>query len=192
LIYRHGEYFILTNDITSNFAFLKEHDPIFFQLAVNAEQAFTADPNTTLIKLRQLGEAFAQEVAARCGIKFNETTSQLDLLYKIHGEIGFEPQIKELFYTLRVEGNRATHQFKTKHKEAMDGLKIARNLAIWFHRAFAKNTSNFKPGSFTAPSDPSAHLSGLQNQIPTSIHLGLLNTSSSCASSFLTTKLVIC
>ena len=59
----------MTKNITSNFAFLEEHDPIFFQLAVNAEQAFAADPNTTLIKLRQLGEAFAQEVAARCGVK---------------------------------------------------------------------------------------------------------------------------
>jgi type I restriction enzyme R subunit len=75
------------------------------------------DPNTTLIKLRQRGEAFAQEVAARCGVIFDKSTSQSDLLYKIHREIGFEPQIKELFYTLRVEGNKATHQFKTKaHK----------------------------------------------------------------------------
>tara|TARA_R110001606_G_scaffold397366_1_gene573650 strand:- start:1715 stop:2119 length:405 start_codon:yes stop_codon:yes gene_type:complete len=130
----------------------------FFQLA---DQAFAADPNTTLIKLRQLGEAFAQEVAARCGVVFDDSTSQSDLLYKIHREIGFEPQIKELFYTLRVEGNKATHQFKTKHKEAMDGLKVARNLAIWFHRSFAKNTDNFKPGSFAAPPDPSAQLSAL-------------------------------
>ncbi len=56
----------------SNFAFLKEHDPIFLQLARAAEQAFSADPNTTLIKLRQLGEAFAQDMAARCGIAFIE------------------------------------------------------------------------------------------------------------------------
>jgi type I restriction enzyme R subunit len=165
LICKQGEYFILTKNITSNFAFLEEHDPIFFQLAVNAEQAFAADPNTTLIKLRQLGEAFAQEVAARCGVIFDNSTSQSDLLYKIHREIGFEPQIKELFYTLRIEGNKATHQFKTKHKEAMDGLKVARNLAIWFHRSFAKNTDNFNPGSFTALPDPSAQLSALQNQI---------------------------
>jgi type I restriction enzyme R subunit len=98
----------LTNGITSNFEFLKEYDPMFFQLTVNAEQAFAADPNTTLIKLRQLGEAFAQEIAARCGILFDDTTSQSDLLYKIHREIGFEPQIKDLFHTLRIEGNKAT------------------------------------------------------------------------------------
>lgn len=113
-----------------NFSFLKEHDPIFEHLATNAEQAFAADPNTTLIKLRQLGEAFAQEVAARCGVLFDDTTSQSDLFFKIHRQVAFEPEIKELFHTLRVEGNRATHEFKTKHKEAMDGLKVARDLAV--------------------------------------------------------------
>ncbi|MGK0371309.1 MAG: type I restriction enzyme R subunit [Glaciecola sp.] len=151
--------------MTSNFTFLKEHDPLFFQLALNAEQAFAADPNTTLIKLRQLAEAFAQEIAVRCGILFDDKTSQSDLLYKIHREIGFEPQIKDLFHTLRIEGNKASHKFKTKHKEALDGLKVARSLAIWFHRAFAKNADKFKLGSFIAPPDPSAQLSDLQKQI---------------------------
>jgi type I restriction enzyme R subunit len=41
----------------SNFEFLSEHDPVFFQLASTAERVFSGDPNTTLIKLRQLGEA---------------------------------------------------------------------------------------------------------------------------------------
>jgi type I restriction enzyme R subunit len=138
---------------------------MFFQLANNAEQVFAADPNTTLIKLRQLGEAFAQEVAARCGVIFDDYTSQSDLLFKIHRQVGFDPQIKDLFHTLRVEGNKATHQFKTKHKGAMDGLKVARNLAIWFHRSFGKNVNNFKPGAFVSPPDPSQQLTTLQNQI---------------------------
>jgi hypothetical protein len=34
-------------------------------LATTAEKAFRADPNTTLLKLRQLGEALAQDVACR-------------------------------------------------------------------------------------------------------------------------------
>ncbi|SEQ39366.1 hypothetical protein SAMN03080615_01350 [Amphritea atlantica] len=41
----------------SNFAFLAEYDPIFQQLANAAERSFSRDPNTTLIKLRQLAEA---------------------------------------------------------------------------------------------------------------------------------------
>ena len=55
---------------------------MFLQLARTAEQVFAADPNTTLIKLRQLGEALAQDIAARSGIEFTSETSQADLLFR--------------------------------------------------------------------------------------------------------------
>ncbi|MCK9394106.1 MAG: type I restriction-modification system endonuclease [Methylobacter sp.] len=152
-------------DDKSNFDFLKEHDPVFFQLAVAAEQQFSADPNTTLIKLRQLGEALAQDIAARCGVEFDEKTSQIDLLYKLNREISLDPNIRDLFHTLRIEGNKATHQFRTQHKEAMDGLRLARVLAIWFHQAFGKQGTAFKPGSFITPIDPSQQLRELSSQI---------------------------
>ncbi len=64
----------------SNFGFLEEHDSLFVQLAFSAERAFASDPNTTLIKLRQLGEALAQQLAALEGIYFDDQTSQADLL----------------------------------------------------------------------------------------------------------------
>lgn len=74
--------------ISSNFAFLAEHDPVFLQLAGTAEQVFAADPNTTLIKLRQLGEALAQDIAARAGIEFDGKTSQADLLFRLNSASG--------------------------------------------------------------------------------------------------------
>lgn len=46
------------------------------QLASAAERAFASDPNTTLIKLRQLGEAIAQHIAALVGVEFDEQTTQ--------------------------------------------------------------------------------------------------------------------
>lgn len=152
-------------DDKSNFCFLQEHDPLFFQLATSAERAFASDPNITLIKLRQLGEALAQDLAARCGIEFDDKTSQADLLFKLNREIRLETNVAELFHTLRIEGNRATHQFKTQHKEALNGLRIARALAIWFHQAFGKQGANFKPGPLIAPTDPSQHLRALTIQI---------------------------
>ena len=143
---------------SSNFNFLSEHDSLFADLAGAAEQAFSSDPNYTLIKLRQLGEALAQHLAALSGVEFDEQTSQSDLLYRLNKELRLEPQVKELFHTLRIEGNKATHQFRTRHKEAMDGLKLARELAIWFHRSFGKEGASFKPGPFIPPPDPSAEL----------------------------------
>ncbi len=103
----------------SNFDFLQEHDSVFFQLASAAEQSFVGDPNTTLIKLRQLGEALAQDLAARCGIGFDENTTQADLLFKLNRQIRLDPNIRDLFHTLRIEGNRATGQ----HISLRPGIK---------------------------------------------------------------------
>ncbi|MET4026517.1 type I restriction enzyme R subunit [Marinobacter sp. MBR-99] len=150
---------------SGNFSFLSEHDSLFVELAESAERAFASDPNTTLIKLRQLGEALAQHLAALSGIEFDEQTSQSELLYRLNRELRLEPQIKELFHILRIEGNKATHQFRTQHKEAMDGLRVARALAIWFHRSFGKAGASFKPGPFVPPADPSAQLRQLQSDI---------------------------
>ncbi len=150
---------------SSNFSFLAEHDPVFLQLANTAEQVFAADPNTTLIKLRQLGEAIAQDIAARVGIELTAETKQTDLLFKLSREINLDPTIRGLFHTLRIEGNKATHQFRTQHKEAMDGLKVARALAIWFHQSFGNTSGDFKPGPFVALADPSAQLRELQIEI---------------------------
>ncbi|MBK3868811.1 type I restriction-modification system endonuclease [Pseudomonas stutzeri] len=150
---------------SSNFAFLQEHDPVFLQLASTAEQVFASDPNTTLVKLRQFGEALAQDLASRAGIEFDATTTQSDLLYKLSREIQLDQNIRSLFHTLRVEGNRAILEFRTQHREAMDGLKVARALAIWYHQTFSKNTHAFKPGPFVTPADPSSPLRDLQSQI---------------------------
>ncbi|MCH8530924.1 MAG: type I restriction-modification system endonuclease [Saccharospirillum sp.] len=155
---------------SANFAFLAEHDALFVELAGAAERAFASDPNTTLIKLRQFGEALAQHLAALSGIEFDDQTSQAELLYRLNRELRLEPQIKELFHILRIEGNKATHQFRTQHREAMDGLKVARALAIWFHKAFSQASDSFKPGAFVAPADPSAQLRQLQHNIDSLRH----------------------
>jgi type I restriction enzyme R subunit len=139
--------------VTVNFSFLEEHDPLFVQLATTAENVFASDPNTTLIKLRQLGEAMAQFIAVKMGVSFDEQTSQHDLIYRIDREMRLDPTVKNLFHALRIEGNKATHEFTTRHQEAMQGLRLARNLAIWFHRSFSDKTDNFKPGAFQPPQD---------------------------------------
>lgn len=136
-----------------NFNFLAEHDPMFLQLATAAELAFANDPNTTLIKLRQLGEAMAQHIATVSGIEFDDQTTQADLLYKLGRELSLDYTVRHLFKTLRIEGNKATHQFKSQHQEALDVLKLARELAVWFHRAFSRQAQTFTPPPFVEPSN---------------------------------------
>ncbi|WP_186198169.1 type I restriction-modification system endonuclease [Burkholderia gladioli] len=149
---------------TGNFSFLAEHSPLLAQLGSAAEKIFAADPNASLIKLRQFGEAMAQDLAARLGVGFDQIT-QADLLFRLERESGLDRTVKSLFHTLRVEGNKATHQFETQHREAMDGLRVARALAIWFHQSFGERGTAFKPGPFIPPEDPSAHLRNLQTEI---------------------------
>ncbi|MDX1302048.1 type I restriction-modification system endonuclease [Photobacterium sp.] len=153
------------NGIQSNFYFLASHDPIFLQLAQSAERAFSSDPNTTLVKLRQFAEAIAQDLAMRCSIEFDDKTNQADLLFRINRELRLESQIISLFHGLRKAGNQAVHQFKTEHKPALAGLRVARDIAIWYHRAFGKQGVDFKVGEFVIPQDPSKQLTELQTQI---------------------------
>lgn len=148
----------------SNFGFLAKHEPLFFQLGSSAERLFAFDPNASLLKLRQLGEAMARSIAARLTISFDDRTTQIDLLYDINRQINLDTTVRELFHTLRTEGNRAAHEFTTTFKEAMDALKVARQLAMWYHRAFNK-AADFKPGPFKPPTDPAAQLRELQARI---------------------------
>ncbi|BBM01955.1 restriction endonuclease subunit S [Microbulbifer sp. GL-2] len=150
---------------SKNFGFLAEHDALFVQLASSAERALYSAPNTTLIKLRQLGEALAQHIATISGVAFDEQTTQMKLVDRLARELSFSPEVRDLFRTLRVEGNRATHQFQTKHKEAIDCLRVARTLAVWFHRAFDRKGATFKAGPFVPPSDPSENLRELHTEI---------------------------
>lgn len=41
-----------TSEQPTSFDYLEGHDPIFIQLALAAERAFSSDPNTNLQKLR--------------------------------------------------------------------------------------------------------------------------------------------
>jgi len=68
--------FITPETPHSNFAFLAEYDPIFQQLANAAERSFSSDPNTTLIKSRQLGKALARAKDAQ-PLVYNLTQSIL-------------------------------------------------------------------------------------------------------------------
>lgn len=149
----------------TNFDFLAVYDPLLVQITATAERLFSSDPNTTLMKLRQFGEALAQNIAARLNISREDNPNQQELLYRLDRELQFDPAIRQLFHTLRIEGNKATHQFQTRHREAMDALKVARALAIWFHQTFGDAGSQFNPGPFVPPHDPSEQLNKSQSAI---------------------------
>ncbi|WP_367104220.1 type I restriction-modification system endonuclease [uncultured Psychrobacter sp.] len=153
------------NEIASNFYFMEEHDPIFLELACNAERVFKSDPNTTLIKIRQLGEALAKDLARRNNVIFDKDIKQYQLIGKLARELYLDYNIKNIFHKIREEGNEANHEFKTSHHEASEALKLARSLCVWYHRNYGKNARNFKPKPFANLPDPSEQLQSLNQQV---------------------------
>ena len=152
---------------TSNFEFLKQYDELLFKLAETAEHCFVPDPNTTLVKIRQLGEALAQDIAARVGIEYSSSFKQIDLLRELDYKLTLDPSVKDAFHVIRKQGNDANHQFNSStHRDALIVLQLAWKLSGWFYKIFAGD-KNLKLGKFVKPEDPSTQLRELEERIRT-------------------------
>lgn len=135
---------------SQNFAFLAEHDPIFLQLASSAERNFTTDPNTTLVKVRQLGEALAQDIATRLGVAFDNNIKQVDLINLLHKEGIFGKSATDAFHFIRKAGNDATHTFTSDKDTALKCLKMIHSLFAMYHSTF---DNNFTAPDFITPTE---------------------------------------
>lgn len=150
---------------SSNFAFLSEHSRLLAELGASAERIFPFDPASCVVKLRLLAEAITQDIAARIGVNLSQP-SQNELLRAVDMRLGMDTQVRQLFHLLRRTGNLAAHEIDHQigYREGLDAIKVAREIAVWFHRSFGKNP-DFKPGPFVMPDDPSRRLNELQQQI---------------------------
>ncbi|MEZ4271519.1 MAG: type I restriction-modification system endonuclease [Myxococcota bacterium] len=153
-------------ETSANFGFLKAHDPLLLRLAADAEAYFTRDPNTSLFKLRQLGEALAQQVAATAGLwsRDDQPQNQIDLLRDLEDSGFIDRDVAQLFHLVRKSGNQAAHEFTSQHAEAMNVMRATRKAAVWFHRTIGRNPK-FKPGEFQAPKDPTDKLRALEEEV---------------------------
>jgi type I restriction enzyme, R subunit len=153
----------------SSFSFLAAYGPLYLRLAEVAEQSLPLDPNTTLLKLRQLAEAFAKHAAAKAGLLADRRDGgqhQADVLSMLEARGILRDHIAEVFHALRKRGNRATHDFTGTRQEALEALALAYKLAVWFHKTFgdAHVRSSFKADAYVPPVDPSARLRELEEQ----------------------------
>ena len=138
--------------ITSNFAHLAEHDEQLVRLGVLAERYFADDPNTAILKLRQLAELLAQQVAARIGVYTSPDEAQYELIRRLQDQGILNLETAQLFGEVRRAGNAASHALSGDHSTALAALKITWQLGVWFHRTF-KNPG-FKSGAFIPPKPP--------------------------------------
>jgi type I restriction enzyme R subunit len=147
-----------------NFAFLAAHDDHLVALGTLAERFFADDPNTCLLKLRQFAELLAQRAAANAGIYSTYEENQVDLLGRLRSRGIVSREVADLFHGVRKAGNAANHSLTGDHREALHQLRIARELAIWFHRAFGGNPK-FSPGPFVPPPDPAKETDALRAEL---------------------------
>ena len=150
-----------------NFAFLKHHDELLVRLAQTAEACFVADPNTTLIKMRQLGEELAKTIASRVGVNAGSEIKQIDLLRELDYTLRLDTQVKDAFHTLRKLGNPAAHDItSSSHRDALKALQVGHALSAWFHSQFGGDKAkDFKMAAFVKPQDPSEKVRQLEQAL---------------------------
>ncbi len=154
-----------------NFLFLAAHDDLLARYGALAERYFADDPNTALLKLRQFAEHLAQQAAARSAAYTSTDTPFVDVLNHLWDRGLLTPEVSQLFHGIRKAGNDAAHNHAGTARDALHQLKMARKLAIWFHRTFGADP-NFNPGPFVPPPNPkgaeaelAAELQALREQL---------------------------
>jgi type I restriction enzyme R subunit len=139
--------------VSSNFDFLANQDDRLARLGTLAERYFFDDAPSALIKLRQLGEFIAKDVAARHGLLPSSIVSFDDVLRSLKLKSVLPREVTDWLFHLKRAGNAAAHEDAGNTGQALAGLKIARAVAVWFHRSYG-GSPNFRPGPFVPPAAP--------------------------------------
>jgi len=147
-----------------NFGFLAAHDTQLVQVADQAERLFAEHPNASLMMLRLFAELLAQRVAASAGVFASYEENQSELLGRLRGQGVITRDVADLFHAIRKAGNAASHQAQGDHRIALQLLRMARELGIWFHRGFGA-PGNFAPGPFVPPPDPRGETKALAAEL---------------------------
>jgi type I restriction enzyme, R subunit len=147
----------------TNFAHLQEHDEQLLRLGMLAEKYFADDPNTCLLKLRQLAEFLAQLVASRVGLFFSTDEAQYELLRRLQDRGILPREVAQLFGEIRRSGNAANHALMGDHRTALSNLKIAWQLGLWFHHTFKDPA--FSSGPFIPPVAPKDESDELRTEL---------------------------
>ena len=132
---------------SANFGFLRE--PLPARLGALAELHALGDPNSSLLKSRQVAEALLQGAAARLGIPAGVEGSQLALIRALEDDGILGGELADVFHAIRKSGNAAAHRFGGTAADAVAVLRLARAAAVWYHQSFAD--PRFRPGPFVPP-----------------------------------------
>ena len=136
-----------------NLGYLAQQDQTLVLLGSLAEKYFTDDPSTSLLKLRQFAELLTNLIAAHHGLCDRTETTFESTLRRLSYDRMLPKETADVFHQLRRLGNAAAQEISGTHAEALTGLKLARQLGLWFYRTYAKQPK-FNAGPFVPPAKP--------------------------------------
>lgn len=142
-------------DVNSpNFGFLAPGAAALHRLAVQAERYCLEDPPTTLVKLRAFAELLCERLGDHFGAGFTAEADLIDMIRVLQGKDVLEFRQREMLHALRRAGNDAAHDNLGDTRLAMQNLKYARALAMWYHQVFLGGPPAGGYGPFRVPPDP--------------------------------------
>ena len=135
-----------------NFDFLELLDPALMHQAALAERYCIDDPSASLTKLRLFGELLAKNIAARFGVYTDSQAQLIDTIKELKFRDILDNKLADMFHSIRLAGNAAVHEDKGTVRDALQNLRFAQQLAVYFYRVF--KDPKFKPGPFRIPPNP--------------------------------------
>lgn len=119
----------------SKFTFLEPKYPELFKVAELSEKLIHIDPSSSLAKTRLFSEKLSKlvwEFEGLDGFEGNQIERIKHLFYaNIIPEI-----VKDILHTIRISGNKASHQGERSNREAFFVLKKSYQLARWFYETY--------------------------------------------------------
>ncbi|MEU9029298.1 DEAD/DEAH box helicase family protein [Streptomyces sp. NPDC048383] len=131
-----------------NFGFLLADLPLLVAYGAAAESHVFDDPNTSLIKSRQFGEALAEELVSRGRVRV-EGSTQFDRLKALDREGYLHGDVGNAFHEVRTLGNDANHKGHDSAEDAFRALQTCFRLGVWYHRLLTGSREQF---TFVPPS----------------------------------------
>lgn len=123
----------------SNFYFLKNDWNILARIGEMAEYNLNNDPNTAIIKIRQLGEYIAKAIIKAERIEDIDNDNQLDRIKLLKEKDLITDEIEEIFHIIRKKGNRAVHKGFEDKDEAETLLSLVVKLSAWFNELYGSD-----------------------------------------------------
>lgn len=140
--------------MSSNFDFFPKNWNYLKELAINAESNVYSDPRAALSELRLFCEGLTEGVFHFNGLNLNDSTmNQYEKLNYLSEKVSIAPDVIDMLQLIRKAGNKAAHDHKTKitPQMAMDTLKKAYLLAVWFMKMYIDH--GYQPHSFVKPTN---------------------------------------